>query len=103
VQHTFAGAQGAFLGTVLISQLISNISSAVLMSQFTTHGISVVLGADVGGIGMLTASMATLIAYKVISVQARGELAGFAKYFAYCMMAFLAILTAVGFLIVSII
>ncbi len=102
VQHTFGGAQGAFLGTVLISQLISNISAAVLMSQFTTHGMSVLLGADVGGIGMLTASMATLIAYKIISVQARGELAGFAKYFAYCMLAFLAILTLFGLLIVSV-
>ena len=101
VQQAFSGSQGAFLGTVVISQLISNISSAVLMSQFTTHGMSVLLGADVGGVGMLTASMATLIAYKIITVQARSEFRGFVKYFAICMVAFLLIFTAIGLAIVT--
>ncbi|WP_096818722.1 SLC13 family permease [Lactococcus fujiensis] len=103
VSNLASSPQGAFLGTVLISQVISNISSAVLMSPFTTHGVAVILGADVGGVGMLTASMATLIAYKVISVQGRSEIAGYAKYFAICMVAFLVVLTAIGLVIVSII
>ncbi|MGM9887191.1 MAG: SLC13 family permease [Lactococcus sp.] len=103
VSNIGATPQGAFLGTVLISQVISNISSAVLMSPFTSHGMAVLLGADVGGVGMLTASMATLIAYKVIVVQAHGELAGFAKYFAYCMVGFLIVLTLLGLLVVSVI
>ena len=101
VQTAFSGPHTTFIGTVLISQLISNISAAVLMSQFTTHGMAVLLGADVGGVGMLTASMATLIAYKVITVQARSELAGFAKYFAICMVSFLAIFVVIGLIVVS--
>ena len=103
VSHIGSSPQGAFLGTVLISQVISNISSAVLMSPVTGHGVAVLLGADVGGVGMLTASMATLIAYKVIAIQARGELAGFARYFAYCMVAFLIILFVLGLIVVSVI
>lgn len=101
VSHIGSSPQGAFLGTVLISQVISNISSTVLMSPFTSHGMAVLLGADVGGVGMLTASMATLIAYKVIIVQGRGEIGGFAKYFALCMFWFLLVLTVLGLGVVT--
>lgn len=102
IGHFFVGKQMAFLGTVLVSQVISNISSSVLISPFTSHGMSVLLGADVGGVGTLVASMATLIAYKVIRMQARGETVGFVKYFMVINAVFLGVLTAVGLLIVTI-
>lgn len=95
------GPQMAFLGTVIVSQGISNISSAMLISPFTHYGVSVVLGADVGGIGTLVASMATLIAYKVIHMHAKNEKRGFTKYFVLINLIFLSALTVVGLVIVS--
>ncbi|MDR0199341.1 MAG: cation transporter [Streptococcaceae bacterium] len=97
------GVQSTFLSTVVVSQFISNISSSVLISPFTTHGISVVLGADVGGIGTFFASMATLIAYKVIRMQSHHEAAGFVKYFLLSNACFLVVMTLVGLVIVTII
>lgn len=102
ISSAFVGAHMSFLGTVLVSQVISNISSTVLISPFTNHGMSVLLGADVGGIGTVVASMATLISYKVIMVAARTEAKGFAKYFAYINTIFFIIFTLIGLGIVSI-
>lgn len=101
ISNTFVGAQMSFLGTVFMSQIISNIAAPILISPFTSHALSVVIGADIGGIGTMVASMATLIAYKIIRVQARGETAGFVKYFALVNAGFLLVLVLVGVLIVS--
>lgn len=101
ISNTFVGPQMSFLGTVFMSQIISNIASPILISPFTPHAVSVVIGADIGGIGTMVASMATLIAYKIIRVQARGETAGFVKYFALVNAGFLAVLVFVGLLIVT--
>jgi Na+/H+ antiporter NhaD/arsenite permease-like protein len=101
IQSTFVGPQMAFLGTVITSQFLSNIAAPILISPFTPHAVAVTLGADVGGVGTMVASMATLIAYKIIRVQARGETAGFIKYFAIVNAAFLVVLATIGVVIVS--
>ena len=101
ISRTFVGPQAAFLGTVITSQVISNIAAPILISPFTPHAVSVVLGADIGGIGTMVASMATLIAYKVIRMQARGETSGFVKYFMIINASFLGILVVFGLIIVS--
>lgn len=101
IRNAFVGPQMSFLGTVFMSQIISNIAAPILISPFTPHAISVVIGADIGGIGTLVASMATLIAYKIIRIQARGETAGFIKYFALVNAGFLAVLVVIGLIIVS--
>lgn len=54
-----------FLVAVFVSQGISNVPSAILLSGFTTDYKALLLGVSVGGIGTLIASMANLIAYKI--------------------------------------
>lgn len=52
------------LSTVLISQFISNVPAAVLLSNFTTEYKSLIVGTNLGGLGTLIASLASLISYK---------------------------------------
>ena len=52
-----------FLTALLASQVISNVPAAVLLSGFTDNGRALVLGTDIGGLGTLIASMASLISY----------------------------------------
>ncbi|MBO4241819.1 MAG: citrate transporter [Clostridiales bacterium] len=52
------------LTAVLSSQVISNVPSALLLSVFTSDGASLVIGTNLGGLGTLIASMASLITYK---------------------------------------
>ncbi len=50
---------------VLASQVISNVPAAMLLSAFTSDGDALVIGTNLGGLGTLIASMASLITYKI--------------------------------------
>ena len=52
------------LTAVISSQFISNVPAAMLLSAFTEDGRSLVIGTNLGGLGTLIASMASLITYK---------------------------------------
>lgn len=49
---------------IAAAQIISNVPTALLMSAFTDNGRSLVIGTNLGGLGTLIASMASLITYK---------------------------------------
>ena len=68
------------LAGVISSQVISNVPAALLLSGFTDKWESLVVGTNLGGLGTLIASMASLISYKQIVRQYPG-LKG--KYFLY--------------------
>ena len=53
------------LTAVLSSQIISNVPAAMLLSAFTDNGAALVIGTNLGGLGTLIASMASLITYKI--------------------------------------
>ena len=52
-----------FFAALLLSQVISNVPAAVLLSGFTDKASLLLLGTDIGGLGTLIASMASLISY----------------------------------------
>ena len=56
--------QNTMLGAVLSSQIISNVPAAVLLSNFTTDAKGMLLGTNIGGLGTLVASLASLISFK---------------------------------------
>jgi len=55
------------LSGILLSQIISNVPAAVMLSPFTDNYRDLILGVDIGGLGTLTASLASLISYKIYS------------------------------------
>ena len=67
------------LVAVLASQVTSNVPAALLLSGFTSQWGSLIVGCNLGGLGTLIASMASLISYKEIS---RAYPAQRGKYFA---------------------
>ena len=68
------------LAGVISSQVISNVPAALLLSGFTDKWERLVVGTNLGGLGTLIASMASLISYKQMVRQYPG-LKG--KYFLY--------------------
>lgn len=74
-----------FITAIISSQIISNVPAAVLLSGFSDNFREIMIGADIGGLGSMIASMASLISY---------------KYFANCMPdkkgRYLAVFTAVN-------
>lgn len=50
--------------SIMASQVISNVPAAVLLSGFTADYKELILGTDLGGLGTLVASLASLISFK---------------------------------------
>ncbi len=53
-----------FYISVLLSQVISNVPATLMLSGFTEDFRQLLLGVNIGGLGTLIASMASLISYK---------------------------------------
>lgn len=53
------------LVSIASSQVISNVPAAVLLSGFTDNIKALIVGTNIGGLGTLIASMASLISYKI--------------------------------------
>ena len=58
-------ASGVYWLGIIASQLISNVPAAMLISGLTSQAEALLLGVDVGGLGTLIASMASVISYKL--------------------------------------
>jgi di/tricarboxylate transporter len=52
------------LASVISCQFISNVPSAILLSQFTTNYTELLRGVNIGGVGTLLSSLASLIALR---------------------------------------
>jgi len=57
--------QHVFLLSAFLSQIISNVPTALLLADFTPHWQSLLWGVSVGGFGSLVGSLANLIAYRI--------------------------------------
>ena len=54
---------------IAASQVISNVPAALLLSGFTQNGAMLLLAVNVGGLGTLIASMASVISFKLYSAE----------------------------------
>ena len=57
--------------SVIASQVMSNVPAAILLSGFTDHIRELVIGTNLGGLGTLIASMASLISFKHVAKEDR--------------------------------
>jgi Na+/H+ antiporter NhaD/arsenite permease-like protein len=57
--------QRELIASLILSQGISNVPAAALLSAFTDNYQGLILGTDIGGLGTLVASLASLISYKL--------------------------------------
>jgi Na+/H+ antiporter NhaD/arsenite permease-like protein len=63
LEHVTKGHELA--SSLLLSQVISNVPAAVLLSNYTGDYRSLLIGTDVGGLGTVIASLASLITFKI--------------------------------------
>lgn len=65
LQSILAGHE--VLAAVIASQVTSNVPAALLLSGFTSETEALIIGTNLGGLGTLIASMASLISYRKIA------------------------------------
>lgn len=79
--------------SALSCQVISNVPSAILLSQFTDNYRDLLLGVNIGGAGTLIASLASLITFKEYTRQDPKHTLAYILKFSAFNFAFLIILT----------
>ncbi len=77
---------------VLASQAISNVPAALLLSGFTSDYKALLAGVNVGGLGTLIASMASLISYKILANKYNDKKGKYFQWFTIVNVLFLVIL-----------
>ena len=84
------------LDTLLVGaascQVISNVPSAILLSQFTNDYPALLAAVNIGGTGTLIASLASLITFRAFSGYQRENIPKYLKLFALMNAVFLAVL-----------
>jgi len=80
------------LTSVAASQVISNVPAAILLSGFTDNISTLVVGTNLGGLGTIIASMASLISFKYYGTTAGKRNAAYLGVFTLLNLIFLAML-----------
>ena len=77
---------------IVASQGISNVPAALLLSGFTTDYRALLAGVNIGGLGTLIASMASLISYKILANKYNEKKGKYFQWFTIVNVIFLIIL-----------
>lgn len=65
MENMLNSSKSTFICSILSSQVISNVPATMLLSGFTDHFKELLLGVNIGGMGTLIASLASVISYKI--------------------------------------
>lgn len=84
---------------VALSQIISNVPAAVMLSGFTDDAKELMVGVNLGGLGTLIASLASLISYKFYAQKYPGSVGRYIKNFTIYNVLFLGILLVLAIVI----
>lgn len=89
--------KSTLLFSVVSCQCISNVPSAILLSQFTDNYADLLVGVNIGGVGTLISSLASLITFREYVNHNPGKTGYYIKMFSLFNFAFLILLT--GFML----
>lgn len=85
--------------SILSCQVISNVPSAILLSQFTGNYQELLVGVNIGGVGTLISSLASLITFREYVKHNPGKTGYYIAMFSAFNFGFLIILASFSFLI----
>ena len=91
-------AQSPLAVSLLTSQVISNVPACLLLSPFTTRTEALMLGVNLGGLGTLVASLASLISFKLYGAAQGARKGSFMLWFTALNLAMLAVLVAMAWM-----
>ncbi len=101
VQSLFEGLmqKNPLLVSTLSCQFISNVPSAILLSQFTSNYAPLLVGVNIGGVGTLISSLASLITFREYVSHNPGKAGKYLALFSAFNFGFLIVLTGMMMII----
>lgn len=87
-----------YFSSIILSQVISNVPCSILLAGFTDNWKEVLLGTNVGGMGTIIASLASLISYKIYVKENEDKSEAYLKKFSLYNFSSLVLFTLVMFI-----
>ncbi len=87
----------------LLSQVISNVPAAMMLSGFTTNFKALLYGVNIGGLGTMIASMASLISYRFYTEAYPKQRGAYFKTFTIYNVLCLVIMLGAGFVLLRLV
>lgn len=95
-------SMGVYFSSIILSQGLSNVPTAILWAPFTKQVNALFLGTNIGGMGTLIASLANLLAYKQYKTYFKNDESSYMLVFTITNVIFLIIITILGlYLLIS--
>jgi Na+/H+ antiporter NhaD/arsenite permease-like protein len=91
-----------YFTSILLSQFISNVPASILLAEFTSDWKPLLLGVNIGGLGTIIASMASVISYKLYIQSYPNDGKKYLLTFSLYNFSFLAFLTLIPYVILKI-
>ncbi|WHY64965.1 SLC13 family permease [Neobacillus sp. SuZ13] len=91
-----------YFSSIFLSQFISNVPASILLAEFTTDWKPLLLGVNIGGLGTIVASLASVISYKLFIQANPTESKKYLIKFSIYNFSFLAFLTLIQYFILKI-
>ncbi|MGL5312193.1 MAG: SLC13 family permease [Peptostreptococcaceae bacterium] len=92
--------ESTYFSSILASQIISNVPATMLLSGFTSNFRELLLGVNIGGMGTLIASLASVISYKIYMMEFEKDGSKYLKVFTIYNFIGLALFTLVVFMLI---
>lgn len=93
-------SSSTYFSSILLSQFVSNVPCSVFLSKFTTHWKELLVGANIGGMGTVVASLASVISYKLFIKEHPQSIKKYFLKFSIYNFISLAIFTLINYFIV---
>ena len=93
--------QSTLLFSALSCQVISNVPSAILLSEFTENYRELLLGVNIGGCGTIISSLASLITFREYAEHNPGKSGKYLLVFSAFNFTFLAVLLGFSLLLTA--
>lgn len=100
--ESLKNSTSVYFSSILASQLISNVPASILLSNFTMDWKSLLLGVNIGGLGTIIASLASVISYKLYIQSNPDKSKRYLIKFSLYNFSFLFFLSLIQFLILKI-
>ena len=82
-QSLLGTATGTYFAALIASQFISNVPAAMLLAGLTQEADALLLGVNIGGLGTMIASMASVISYKLFMSEHPAQAGRYVRMFLF--------------------
>lgn len=105
--HSFASnnlknSTSIYFSSIILSQFISNVPASILLSEFSRNWQPLLLGVNIGGLGTIIASLASVISYRLFNQKNPGESKIYLARFTLYNFSFLVCLTIIQYFILKV-